>query len=44
MKNIGIWKDEDIGTYSIEIDGEVVYECLAADEVAEIINELMKGE
>lgn len=42
MKSINIWKDENIGFYTIAIDGEIKYECLAADEVAAIIDEIMK--
>lgn len=44
MRNIGIFKDEAIDKYSIEIDGEIIYECLSEDEVTEIIRELMEGE
>lgn len=44
MKALTIWKDDAIGFYSISIDGEVKYECLAADEVAEVVSEIMEGE
>ena len=44
MKEIAILKDEIMGTYFISIDGKIEYECLAADEVTEVINELMEGE
>lgn len=44
MKLITIWKYETTGTYTIAVDGFIQYECLAADEVAEVIKEMMEGE
>lgn len=42
-KDITIHKDSDVGNYTIIIGGEVEYECLAKDEVMEIVEELLKG-
>lgn len=42
MKDIKIHKDEDIGLYTILVGGEVEYECLADDEVVEVVEELIK--
>lgn len=44
MKDIHIYKDTDIGLYTIVIDGEETYECLAKDEVVEIISDYMENE
>lgn len=35
-----IHKDKDIGFYTILVNGETHFECLAPDEVVEIIKEL----
>lgn len=43
MKALTIYKDEDIGLYSIKVGGEIMYECLAADEVVEIVKDFMEG-
>lgn len=44
MNNVHIYKDKDIGLYTIEVDGGAVFECLAADEVVDIIKELLEKE
>lgn len=42
MKDIKIHKDTDIGLFTIFVDGEVEYECLADDEVVDVVKELVK--
>ena len=41
-KVITIWLDEN-ERYTIAVDAVIKYECLASDEVAAIITELMEG-
>ena len=43
MKDIHIYYDEVIGGfYTISIDGKTTYECLAKDEVVDVVKELMQ--
>lgn len=42
MKLITVWKMEATGTWTVAVDGFIKYECLAADEVAEVVKELME--
>ena len=44
---IKIWRDEQIGTYSVSVNDETILECLGAQEVDELtvgeIKRLMEG-
>ena len=44
MEFIKIWKDSRAAVYDITVDGEKMYECLAADEVIEVLQELFEKE
>ena len=41
---ITLRKNTDSGLWGIVVDGEIVYECLANDEVVEVINELVNAQ
>lgn len=42
MKILAIWQNETTGTYTIAVDAIITHECVAADEVSTIIEEIMK--
>lgn len=44
MESIKIVKDTAIGLYTVYVDGVVEYECMAPDEVAAVVNEIMVGD
>lgn len=42
MKLLTVWLDERTGTYTVAVDAIITHECLASDEVAEIVKEIME--
>lgn len=43
MKLLTIWQNEETGTYTIAVDCMITHECVAADEISAIIDEIMKN-
>lgn len=43
MNEIRIWKDEEIGLYTVEVNNGNIYECLSKDEVSEVIKQELEN-